>query len=146
MRKDIKDYLNLYLNHQVEVQKKDDPGNKLIGRICEVTCGSNHSDWIKVRFDTCVEVYTSEWGKSFSNAHTYFINYDHIRLLLRPLSDMTEEEIAYKKSILTETENLALYEEQVAEMFRYMLSKGFDLFGLIEAGLAIDKTKEVHHA
>lgn len=27
------------------------------------------------------------------------------------------------------------------ELFRYLLSKGFDLFGLIEAGLAIDKTK-----
>lgn len=26
-------------------------------------------------------------------------------------------------------------------IFQYMLSKGFDLFGLIEAGLAIDKTK-----
>jgi hypothetical protein len=26
-------------------------------------------------------------------------------------------------------------------IYAYLLSKGFDLFGLIEAGLAIDKTK-----
>jgi len=28
-----------------------------------------------------------------------------------------------------------------AESTRYLLSKGFDLFGLIKAGLAVDKTK-----
>jgi hypothetical protein len=30
-----------------------------------------------------------------------------------------------------------------AKTFNYLLSKQFDLFGLIKAGLAIDKTKEV---
>lgn len=33
----------------------------------------------------------------------------------------------------------------LANDFRYLLSKHFDLFGLIEAGLAIDKTKEAIH-
>ena len=32
-------------------------------------------------------------------------------------------------------------ESYLVSQFQYLLSKGFDLFGLIEAGLAIDRTK-----
>ncbi len=57
---------------------------------------------------------------------------EKILLCLRTLSDMTEDE---KKALkLTRT-------AETPEAFRGLLSRHFDLFGLIEAGLAIDKTK-----
>lgn len=85
--------------------------------------------------------------------------------LLRPLSDMTEEEAReiYRMDFGSEfevkdwmEENPALewirgdnevYREEIdifigsPEIWAYLLSRGFDLFGLIEAGLAKDKTK-----
>lgn len=84
---------------------------------------------------------------------------------LRPLSDMTEEEAReiYRMDFGSEfevkdwmEENPALewirgdnevYREEIdifigsPEIWAYLLSRGFDLFGLIEAGLAKDKTK-----
>lgn len=66
---------------------------------------------------------------------------DRIKPILRPLSDMTDEEINHKRSILTETKDYSKYERQVAEMFHYMITRGFDLFDLIPSGQAIDKTK-----
>lgn len=79
-----------------------------------------------------------------------------IKLILRPLSDMTEDEEneiegefgsyglgenhlcnALKEHDLRYVKKL----DEAFELTRYLLSKYFDLFGLIEAGLAIDKTK-----
>ena len=78
------------------------------------------------------------------------------KLLLRPLSDMTEEEEDYindEFSFGHALSNLGkslkegnLYQMRVTETFeitRYLLSKSFDLFGLIESGLALDKTKQI---
>lgn len=91
-------------------------------------------------------------------------------LLLRPLSDMTEDEAIevarvsewpphfrnpkvernkYNDLIVTwdgmteggETVNATGDMFYCAEQFTYLLSKHFDLFGLIEDNLAIDKTK-----
>jgi hypothetical protein len=65
------------------------------------------------------------------------------KLLLRPLPDMTEEE----KTELYYLDDHALHElgdgtgYALPYVFTWCLSKGFDLFGLIESGLAIDKTK-----
>jgi len=54
--------------------------------------------------------------------------------ILRPLSDMTEEE-------KIESGKLYKHLSPNYEQFRWLLSKSFDLFGLIDAGLAIDKIK-----
>lgn len=62
---------------------------------------------------------------------------DEFKLILRPLSSMTEDEKDSLIQMYVNTpDNLAS-----AERVRYLLSKHFDLFGLIEAGLAIDATK-----
>ncbi len=73
---------------------------------------------------------------------------DGYKPILRPLSDMTEEEMEQiwhadePKSILQmeykdgRVRKVALCSERT----KFLLSKGFDIFGLIEAGLAIDKT------
>jgi hypothetical protein len=53
-----------------------------------------------------------------------------LKLILRPLSNMTEEEMKESEPFMFDS----------FELTRYLLSKHFDLFGLIDAGLAIDKT------
>lgn len=68
--------------------------------------------------------------------------------ILRPLSDMTQEETATAANLsglvalgitdVKQGKNLILKE---AVHIAYLLKQGFDLFGLIEAGQAIDKTK-----
>lgn len=95
--------------------------------------------------------------------------FEYIKPILRPLSSMTEEETeqylrlkhnAYSgeyeikisdagfwwlfKGISTDQKFKffgEILDESNAEQFQYLLSKSFDLFGLIEDGLAIDKTK-----
>lgn len=66
--------------------------------------------------------------------------YGEFKPILRPLSSMTEEENKerFNEWYLKE-ENTPL--ERNAREIKYLLSKHFDLFGLIDAGLAIDKTK-----
>src|SRR6185369_5064909 len=79
------------------------------------------------------------------NAPTDLNNYafSEIKLILRPLSDMTEEEM--KCIEITDKEFLIANLESgneptlTADHLRYLLSKGFDLFGLIDDGLAINK-------
>jgi len=67
--------------------------------------------------------------------------------ILRPLSDMTEEEYATMLIIANQNNIKILERDEIVlrqtapEIMRYLLSKSFDLFGLIDAGLAIDKTK-----
>lgn len=91
--------------------------------------------------------------------------YQEIRPILRPLSSITEEE-AEKICFFNYGENYSWYiygnepnphilhllegDEKYTdriklyigtpEVWRYLLSKSFDLFGLIESGLAIDAT------
>jgi hypothetical protein len=62
--------------------------------------------------------------------------------ILRPLSDMTEEEKIELKLNMVQATTLNHAPEIMwtFEQMRILLSKCFDLFGLIEAGLAIDKT------
>jgi len=64
-----------------------------------------------------------------------------IKPILRPLSDMTEEEQS-EVNFRDINAAWAYTNEEVwsFEQVRYLLSKHFDLFGLIESGLAIDST------
>lgn len=126
MKKELKDYLHLYLGCEVFIESysfmNGNKREKLIDKLTEVG--------INGRIDC--EKYTPPDGD--------------VKLVLRPLSDMTEEE----KDWLDEHENFVnnykqnaeseLIIEWDAEKTSYLLSKHFDLFGLIEAGLAIDKT------
>lgn len=64
--------------------------------------------------------------------------------VLRHLRDMTGEEKIEISKILNWPEPKTVmnnrYGKYSAAMFLFLLSKHFDLFGLIDAGLAIDKT------
>lgn len=64
-----------------------------------------------------------------------------LKLILRPLSDMTEEEASESRKIfdsMVAADKLNCEIEAARTLFA--LSKGFDLFGLIDAGLAIKKS------
>lgn len=137
--KDIKTYLPFYLGHEVYVQKKQGKESLVKGRICEITSGSNHGDWIMVQFENVVEFMYHNFDERSSNFHTFFIREDFIKLILRPLSDMTEEE----RHVLSMQGMLpGEWREDIENALRtkYLLSKGFDLFNLIPEGLAIDRT------
>ena len=92
----------------------------------------------------------------------YFLP-EQVKPILRPLSDMTEEEAREMwskcygefdggKCLLHLTATVDADERNDSEFdiilgypdaWRYLLSQHFDLFGWIDAGLAIDKTKAV---
>ncbi len=61
--------------------------------------------------------------------------------ILRPLSDMTDEEEKYLRDALISALSQEEHQRQVAENFKYLIQKHFDVFGWIKKGLALDKTK-----
>lgn len=111
--KEIKDYLHLYLG-------------------CEMTDEDNDFKLMEV----------TEYG--FVTSQNEFYQYGSRVLpkpILRSLSDITLEEkrewTSYIKENKTDTA-----QQRSAEEVKWLLSKHFDLFGLTEAGLAIDKTEK----
>jgi hypothetical protein len=121
----IKDYLHLYLGCTVEIPDSLIQKHGLVKSTRKATF-LGFADYH--RLESRVGFRAGPEGR----VSTFFI-----KPILRPLSDMTGEEksqsgIIYKGSGVLETH---------FESMRYLLSKHFDLFGLIEAGLAIDKTK-----
>lgn len=76
-----------------------------------------------------------------------YYSLERVKPILRPLSDMTEEELREmcdKANVgYRSLESFKIHFSQIlfpAE-FHYLLSHGFDLFGLIESGEAIKKEK-----
>lgn len=141
---DIKDYLHLYLQSEATFSKEfiDDGGSWTVP----------------------VKITPHRYRMAMDDASV-----SCIKLYLRPLSDMTEEEgnqflhnhefVSYAWTNCVSTSRHCVrydftyhssnrvrqgslrFDELEPKDFTWLLSKGFDLFGLIEAGLAIDKTK-----
>jgi len=69
----------------------------------------------------------------------------HAWPVLRPLSDMTLQEtkelVGIQEMFLSNVHIQDRMQRMAAAETAYLLSRGFDLFGLIDAELAIDKTK-----
>jgi len=114
----IQDYLHLYL-----------------GCTAMITEGSTVSPY-NLSSDILSSVYAGE-----------FVD---VKPILRPLSDMTDEE---SREICAYTRNAQAFvkfdtpigKEAINPLpFKYLLSKHFDLFGLIEAGLALN-AKQLNH-
>lgn len=125
--KNIKDYLHLYLG-------------------CQFIYGNGPKVWDGwtgfVKTDT---YYFTDEERNHIKMGGHILQVVNIKLILRPLSDMTKEE---KEKANSFADNLR--DEQsaaccMAATTHYFLSKHFDLFGLIESGLAIDKTKLNSH-
>ncbi len=153
--KKIENYLHLYLGCEVLVTDID--GQTFKDRVESVINDNEGKKFSIYEFGDC----------PFNDHEEY---YQKVQPILRPLSDMTEEEArgyadcymnyitddvpvkvvvretgSVKISIGNEDHGASLFPAgphgDKPEAFRFLLSKGFDLFGLIEAGLAIDKTK-----
>lgn len=94
-------------------------------------------DYLHLYYNSDCRTPYGVWKDKFlkSKVHTalYFKEKD-VKLYLRPLSDKTPEE-REKSSYMG-----GLHESCQPWEFRYLLSRDFDIFGLIESGLAIDKT------
>lgn len=131
--KKIEDYIHLYIGCDVQWTRSD--GAKLISKLTLSDAG-----WLKRR--------------------------DDVKLLLRPLSSITKEEAIMLADIIhpeskgnhpddvindpdllpSVTRNLTanrakFYASVSFEMTRFLLSKSFDIFGLIDANFALDATK-----
>ena len=128
--KKIEDYMHHYLGCEVLVSNK-------IETLVHVGLLGNDSQ----RFHTIqkYQSFTNEWKEDN-------------KLILRTLSSMTQEErdiidFEYGSgsgNLSDSLMNEKLYQLRIEDTFeitRYLLSSGFDIFGLIEAGVAIDKSK-----
>jgi hypothetical protein len=133
----IKDYLHLYLGCDVCREHKESRSKKFFEYAKLV--GVSMSEIEKDKHVAILEV-------GLDHFHEWYV--EETILILRPLSDMTEEEekemIASQDDVILEGYTQILLKTDSGETVRWMLSKGFDLFGLIDAGLAIDKTKTNH--
>ena len=116
MEKKIEDYLHLYLGCEVW-----DSYNEKKGVLFGIDLNTSGFDNVKV-------LHKVVWSLSF----------EWIKPILRSVNDMTEEE---KRNIDGTDWNNTIPGgawEYSPETFRYLLSKHFDLFGLIKSGLAIN--------
>lgn len=71
-------------------------------------------------------------------------NPDEVKLLLRPLSDMTEDECEQYNQIFGTMRSLNKLQDQMlteAAAVRFLITKHFDVYGLIDKGIALDKVK-----
>lgn len=120
MEKNIKDYLHLYLGCDV----KSLSGGTMIYTLTGV--GRKQA------------MFNDGYGNEMWLAENDY------KIILRPLSDMNKDEEheyeATKKVIKASPVHQIGVVVNTHESTRYLLSKHFDLFGLIESGLAIDKT------
>lgn len=140
--KELKDYLPFYIGCECVT-----PDGVMIFNCLNVNDNRNNV-WFYCRWNdkkNCYEpkknaevlLKSSCVGKSFK--------YSEIKLILRSLSDMTKKEQEEYDGIDNFqiefcSDEQALRMECEAEKTQFLLSKRFDLFGLIEAGLAIDST------
>ncbi len=145
VKKDISNYLHLYLGQEGMTIK---PYTEEKVRIIEVHQGG---------FMRVVGKYSPA-----------VMSTNFIKLILRPLSDMKEEEFEEFRTITGYPSHTATFEgaegtlikyrygnkstvkgfktsintkSMRPEMFLYLISRGYDLFSLIQENLAVDKTK-----
>jgi hypothetical protein len=157
MEQNIKDYLHLYLGCKVVGTYNDNSGS--YGYLTGVTNGGDECE-IQFILEDCINVSEEpEWNEA-----------KDVKPILRSLSDMTEADVADWGSVkinhttycveLDSTDDFGEFTEVYPDgsilsrskddgdirpidggkLFLLLLSKHFDLFGLIEAGLAIDKS------
>jgi hypothetical protein len=134
MEKNIKDYLHLYLGCEVWYNNK-------LWDLVGVSKPYSTNDKMLVNVDLRPE---GQGFRSISYHSSSFTDLSLIKPILRPLSDMTDVEndryYSFYSSPLTMNTMQAIIAD--AQAIGFLLSKHFDLFGLIDAGLAIDATKE----
>jgi len=160
MKKDIKDYLHLYLGCEIQGNYMDEPCKGYLTGIGEYQA--------EIQFIV----------NGNAEEEPAYNRYSEVKPILRTLSDMTEDEKLWWFNSVNDGKRKLVESEWVSELngkacephwtlwtddykigrmgytvginnsfkpeqFFWLLSKHFDLFGLIEAGMAIDKTKQI---
>ena len=130
MEKRIEDYLHLYLGCSVMIEQlkydSNNTANKtvLAGPYKLISVGLSQNNRV-IKLDGYTPVAT-----------------DTIKPVLRPLSDMTEDEaIDFGWMRLFTLEHFIEKKLYKPEAFAHLLARQFDLLNLIEEGLAMDATK-----
>lgn len=117
-RKNIKDYLHFYIGQNILIRKT--------GKIAKF-------DFYYPTGKECIG--------TFSQVKADYTEKQAV-LLLRPFSDMTKKEIIE----CSKYEGTAVFTKEAVlsvngELHVWLVKKGFDVFGLIKAGLALDRKK-----
>lgn len=134
MEQKIEDYLHFYLSQEVCVSVWSKAFNIKLILAPEYKIGTLISINTYESFPCTV----STKGEGRTD-----FRYAHIKLILRPISDLKQGEIidggfsSHWKEI--DIKNI-IQNRLMPSQFVYLLNQGFDLFGLIESGLAIDRT------
>lgn len=161
MKKTLEDYLHLYVGCEVQYEGIVN-GNELGAELkankhdvfyipkIEEKRGLKTGVLKKIEYTVNGKFRMCRIGRKGLQSH---YTCEKFKPILRPLSDMTEGELQECGNLVydfsDDTSGLGLNEHKwedftlllCVEQFHWLLSKHFDLFGLIEAGLAIDKTK-----
>ncbi len=129
--RDAKDFIHLYIGCKVAGTYSDASGS--IGILTGVTNGGSE----------CEIQFFLEDGINVEEEPTWNDAKD-VKLILRPLSSMTEEEgkeldWSLRIGWVSRWDGIGRPQVLTPEEFRYLLSKGFDIFGLLHSGLAIEK-------
>jgi hypothetical protein len=155
LEKNPKDYLHLYTGCECHCFEEG-----LLAATGTIVSVYKDYDEVKDKDSSWpVKVYNIPIGLRFSRNTIYHFNM--VKPLVRPLSSITEEEAFEFSQIIGGASHLSR-ESQISQVkylltakwnaqtnisgaiwvlaFKFLLEKRFDLFGLIEAGLAIDKT------
>lgn len=114
---------HLYFGQPVQVLFEDEYGRYTVERKGTLSWSQEHDDFTYI-------LYELENNDFFDECDFEW------RLILRPLSDMTEEEYHHTAFCVSKEPNDFMRE---ANNTNYLLKQGFDLFGLHEAGLCLYK-------
>ena len=141
--KELKDYIHLYIGCRCTYPDTDPEAPWIVATLtgCTIAYGVE---------TTYLEVQKHAHGETHGDYLAWKSNGNHnsdalnLKLILRPLESMTDDEgdemwskmtgsFEIEIPIIGETAEITISPYQVA----FLLSKGFDLFGLKEAGLAV---------
>lgn len=122
-------YFGMYIGQRIICQ------NVIQGKLSGIFKQIDEDDELTDGIQCCIE---SDCG---------IIPINDCKLILRPFSEMTEDEIKHIESIIIRyskeieiTKSLSFYSEDM-EVLQYLISIGIDVFGLKEKGYAIYESK-----
>ncbi len=134
MKKDLKDYAHLYIGCKVIYPGID--GNNITATLTGVSKTDGIETTYSRKRNGCKGDYLS-W-KSNGNHNCDAL---HVKLILRPLSSITDEECTEYNHIqlLTRTIINPFFDQCMSEAAKtkYLLENGFDIFNLHADGLAV---------
>ena len=142
MTKNIKDYIAYYVGQKVQSVSKDNTDSSYFGRTMTVTHSLinvfiNNNKW-KLILRPLSSMTEDEYAKIAEFAFTETVSFEEKAKIGKNFIDYNFLDKPLVKSLISDVKQ---FDTKIAfELTHYLLKQGLDLFGLIEAGLAIDAT------